>query len=295
MTVTVTPLTPDFAARVSGLELGPSLSDAEFREVELAFERWSVLVFTDQPMDDERQIEFSARFGKLEPTLVGAVGAGSMVARMSNRLPDGTPKDPFGQRALFTRANLFWHSDSTFKEVPAKASLLSARVLPKAGGDTEFASTRLGYESLDETTRASLGSLVALHDIARSRRLLSPNAVTAAQTEAMPPVEQALVRTSPVTGRKSLLLASHIIGVVGMERAPAMQLISELTEHCTQPGFRYRHVWQPNDLVMWDNRSVLHRGHLYDELDDDRLLIRTTVAGAGPTAADGRLLPAANL
>lgn len=293
MALQIRPLTPVFGAEVSGFSIREGVDAATFEAIAAAFEAHSLLVFPGQPVSDGEQIAFTARFGPLEETLVGVVGEASKLVRVTNLLPDGTKKDPNGQLALFTRANLFWHTDSSFKAVPARASMLAARILPRAGGDTEFASTRAAWEALDAATQARLEGLIAIHSIAKSRERLSANAVTAAQKRAMPPVPQALVRTNPATGRKSLLIGSHVAAIVGMDEAEALALNDELVALATRPEHTYRHTWRPDDIVLWDNRAVLHRGHPYDEIDDERLLIRTTLAGAGPTVVDGRIVPGA--
>jgi alpha-ketoglutarate-dependent 2,4-dichlorophenoxyacetate dioxygenase len=293
MALAMRPLTPVFAAEVTGFSIRDGVGDGDFAAIERAFNDYGVLVFPEQPVSDAEQIAFSERFGPLEATLTGAVGTGTKLARISNLLPDGSKKDPASQLALFTRANLFWHTDSSFKPVPAMASLLSARILPKAGGDTEFASTRAAFEALPPETQARLEQMIAVHWIVTSRLKLSPDAVTEAQRREMPPVQQALVRTNPVTGRKSLLIGSHVTHIEGLPDDDALALNEELVRLATLPRHTYRHRWRPHDIVMWDNRAVLHRGHPYDEAGDERLLLRTTVAGTGPTVVDGRIVEAA--
>lgn len=293
MAIEIRPLTPVFGARVTGLSVRDGLAEADIAALDRALDEFSVLHLPGQPVTDEEQVAFTARFGPLEETLPGAVGAGSKVARMSNYLPDGTLKDPNGQSALFTRANNFWHTDSSFKPVPARASMLSAREVATTGGDTEFASTRASYEALAPAMKAKVEGLIAYHDIAHSRLKLSPDAVTAEQRAKMPPVPQALVRTNPRTGRKSLLIGSHICRIEGMADDEAEALNAELVALATRPGHTYRHKWTAGDIVVWDNRAVLHRGLPYDEVADRRLMIRTTLAGAGPTVIDGVIQPGA--
>lgn len=293
MGIEIEPLTPVFGARLTGFSIIGGVDDATIAEIDRALDVYSILHLPGQPVDDDQQVAFTARFGPLEETLPGAVGAGSKVARMTNYLPDGTLKDPDGQSALFTRANMFWHTDSSFKTAPARASMLSAREVATTGGDTEFASTRAAFEALPTDRQAALESCIAHHDIAQSRLKLSPDAVTPEQRRKMPPVPQALVRTNPVTGRKSLLIGSHICRIEGMSDAAAAALNEELVALATQPQNTYRHQWAPGDIIIWDNRAVLHRGHPYDEINDRRLMIRTTLAGTGPTVVDGVIQPGA--
>jgi alpha-ketoglutarate-dependent 2,4-dichlorophenoxyacetate dioxygenase len=293
MTIEIAPLTPVFGARITGFDARDALDDATIAAIDRALDDYSVLHLPGQPVTDDEQIAFTERFGPLEGTLPGAVGAGSKVARMSNYLPDGTMKDPNGQKALFTRANNFWHTDSSFNPAPARASMLSAREIATTGGDTEFASTRAAYDALSEEMRAKVEGLIAYHDIAHSRLKLSPDAVTAEQRRKMPPVPQAMVRANPTTGRKSLLIGSHISRIDGMADAEAEALNAELVALATRPENTYRHKWSTGDIIIWDNRAVLHRGLPYDEVNDRRLMIRTTLAGAAPTVIDGRIQPGA--
>ncbi|HJM92546.1 MAG: TauD/TfdA family dioxygenase [Alphaproteobacteria bacterium] len=290
MALRIEPLTEFFGASVSGFDAREPLSAETQEEISAAFEDFSVLVFHDQPLTDEQQITFSKYFGPLEETLPGLVGSGSKIVRVSNMLADGSLKEPGSHLALFGAANLMWHSDSTFKAAPAKGSILSARQIVKQGGDTEYASGRAAYDSLSADMKQRLDGLVAIHSIATSRRKVDPNAVSPEQETALPPVPQALVRPNPVNSRKALVLGSHIGAIVGMADDEAMALIDELTEIATQDTFTYRHVWRPNDVVMWDNRAVLHRGRPYDEANERRLMVRTTLAGDGPTAVDGRVI-----
>ncbi len=293
MTIEIAPLTPIFGARITGFDVRGPLDEATIAAIDRALDDYSVLHLPGHPVTDDEQIAFTERFGPLEGTLPGAVGAGSKVARMSNYLPDGTMKDPIGQKALFTRANNFWHTDSSFNPTPARASMLSAREIAMSGGDTEFASTRAAYDALSAEMRERVEGLIAYHDIAHSRLKLSPDAVTAEQRQKMPPVPQAMVRVNPTTGRKSLLIGSHISRIDSMADDAAEALNAELVALATRPENTYRHIWSAGDIIIWDNRAVLHRGLPYDEVNDRRLMIRTTLAGAAPTVVDGRIQPGA--
>ena len=290
MELRIEPLTPVFGAEVSGFDARVPLPLAIRAGILAAFDEFSVLVFHDQPLTDEQQITLSESLGPLELTLPGVVGAGSKIVRVSNMTPNGALKEPGGHLALFGKANLLWHSDSTFRAAPAKGSILSARQIALRGGDTEYASTRAGYDSLSPTMKRRLDGFVAVISIATSRRKIDPRAVNAKQEKALPPAPQALVRRNPVNGRKALVLGSQICAIAGMADNEAQALLDELTAIATQPAFTYRHVWRNDDLVMWDNRAVLHRGHPYDEIRERRLLVRTTLAGDGPTATDGGVI-----
>ena len=294
MTIHIEPLTSHFGARVTGFCIRESLSDKDFAMIELAANQYGILVMPDQLLNNEQQIQFSERMGRLEETLVGAVGAGSKIVRVSNVLPDGSIKDPDGQLAMFTRANFLWHTDSSFKARPAMFSLLSARELPsQGGGDTEFVSTAAAFNALSEAEQSRLGNLIAIHSIAHSREKSQPGSSSEEQQKRLPPVPQALVRTNPVTGQKSLYLASHVMGIQGMLANEGLALHDKLLELATAPEKVYRHKWSPNDLVLWDNRATMHRAMPYDESGDRRVMIRTTISDFGPTIVDGAIAAAA--
>lgn len=294
MAVHISPLTEGFGASATGFSIRDGLSESDFRDIELALNAYGVLVMPDQPLDDEAQVTFSERLGPLEETLVGAVGAGSKIVRVANVLPDGTLKDPDSQQALFTRANFLWHTDSSFKATPAKYSMLSARELPRAGGgDTEFVSTAAAYDALSPDEQALADRLIAIHSIAWSREKFAPGASSEEQRRRLPPVPQALVRTNPMTGRKSLHIASHVMGFEGMSDAEGQALHDAWLERATAPDRIYRHRWSPHDAIIWDNRATMHRATPYDETGDRRIMIRTTISDFGPTVRDGAIVEAA--
>ena len=292
MSVRPKPLNEVFGAEIEGVDIAAGVGEAAFGAIERAFEEHSLLVFRDQGIDEEAQLAFSRRFGPLETTLPGVANAGGEIIRVSNLMPDGSPKDPDSHLALFARANTFWHTDSSFRAPPARASLLAARILPDEGGDTEFASTRAAYEALSGARQAKLDKLIAVHSIAHSRDKIDPAATTPEQREALPPVPQALVRENPVTGRRSLLIGAHVTDIVGIEITESEKILAELLAIATRPEHTYRHRRRVGDLVMWDNRAVLHRGHAYDGVGARRLLTRTTIAGAGPTVENGYIVEA---
>lgn len=294
MAVTVEPLTPHFGARLTGFNIRDGLSDEDFAAIDLAANTYGLVVMPNQPLDDETQVNFSEQLGPLEETLVGAVGAGSKIVRVTNILADGTLKDPDSQLALFTRSNFMWHTDSSFKAHPAKYSMLSARELPtNGGGDTEFASTAAAFDMLPQETQARLEGLIAIHSIAWSREKFQKGASSEEQRKRLPPVPQALVRTNPVTGRKSLHIASHVMGIDGMEDLEGRSLHDDLLAMATHPSKVYRHQWSPHDAIIWDNRAIVHRATPYDETGDRRLMIRTTISDFGPTVVDGAIVAAA--
>jgi alpha-ketoglutarate-dependent 2,4-dichlorophenoxyacetate dioxygenase len=290
MTIAIRPLHPVFVGEVSGLDITRPLTPEEVAAIEAGMDRCAVLVFRDQRITDEQQMVFSRHFGALEDAR-----GGNITRPEDRRLPvgmndvsnlgrDGQPLERDSRQHLFNLGNLLWHSDSSFRVVPAKYSLLSARVVNPTGGNTEFADMRAAYDALDAATRAEIEDLVCEHSLMYSRGLLGMSDFTAEERAMFRPVRQRLVRTHPVTGRKSLYLASHAGAIVGMPMPEARILLRDLTEHATQPRFVYVHAWRPWDLVMWDNRQVMHRGRRYDQRQP-RDMRRTTLAGDAPTVA----------
>jgi alpha-ketoglutarate-dependent 2,4-dichlorophenoxyacetate dioxygenase len=280
MTLTVTPLAAGFAARVDGVDVREPIAEADWAGIRAALDEHSVLVFRGQPLDDEEQIAFSRRFGSLETTRSMNPAAGTPFARQSNldiRTGEVIPAED--RRMVYQLANMLWHSDSSFKAVPSLCSLLSARVVPPEGGATEFASARCAYPSLPEPLERQVEDLVVIHDFAWSRDQVRPGFFTDAERAAYPPVRHPLVRANPVNGRKSLFLGAHASHIEGMPLEDGRALLRILLDHVTRPPFCFRHEWTEGDLVIWDNRCVLHRATPYDATRYKRLMQRTTVSG----------------
>ena len=253
-------------------------------------DRYAVLVFHGQNITDEQQKAFSRNFGPLEDARGGNVTKpqdkrlGTGMNDVSNLGKDGKPLARDTRQRLFNLGNMLWHSDCSFRATPAKYSLLSARIVNTKGGNTEFADMGAAYEALDEETKREIEDLVCEHSLMYSRGSLGFLDYTEEEKEMFRPVRQRLVRTHPVTGRKSLYLSSHAGGIVGMPMPEARLLLSDLKEHATQPRFVYVHKWALHDLVIWDNRQTMHRVRRYDE-SQPRDMRRTTVAGDAPTVA----------
>jgi alpha-ketoglutarate-dependent 2,4-dichlorophenoxyacetate dioxygenase len=289
MSVTITALTPHLAGEVSGLDITRPLTQQEVAVLEAGMDRHAVLVHRDQRFTDDQQKAFSRNFGPLEATAGGNVTRAEQrrldadMADVSNLGADHKPLARDDRRRLFNLGNQLWHSDSSFRAVPAKYSLLSGRIVVDRGGNTEFADMRAAYDALDDATKADIEDLVCEHSLIYSRGSLGFTELSEAERVSFAPVRQRLVRTHPVTGRKSLYLSSHIGTIVGWPMPEARAFIRDLTEHATQPRFTYSHSWRPFDLVMWDNRTTMHRVRRFDEtlVRDMR---RTTVAGEGTTA-----------
>lgn len=285
--IVVTPLQAQFGAEVRGVDIRDPVSPAALREIEAAFDRYSVLVFPGQDLSDVQQIAFSELFGPQEPvanfTGVQKLRLQGPISDLSNLDPQGRIWNEHGERRLFNQANLLWHTDSSFKHVPALASMLSAREIPPAGGETEFADLRAAYDALSQDQKARIENLVVEHSIFRSRALLGVTTFHPDLLTTMPPVRQRLVRRHPGSGRKTLYLASHASHVIGWPLEEGRGLIEELMAFATQPQFVLQHCWRRHDLVMWDNRCTMHRGRPYDDLNFRRVMHRTTVSDRANT------------
>jgi alpha-ketoglutarate-dependent 2,4-dichlorophenoxyacetate dioxygenase len=290
MAVSIRQLHDVFFGEVSGVDLTRPLDAADVAAIEAGMDRYAVLVFHDQNITDEQQMAFSRNFGPLEDSRGGNVTKpqdkrlDSGMNDVSNLGKDGKPLPRDSRQRLFNLGNSLWHSDSSFRATPAKYSLLSARVVNKKGGNTEFADMRAAYDALDDESKREIEDLVCEHSLMYSRGSLGFVDYTDEEKELFRPVKQRLVRTHPVTGRKSLYLSSHAGGIVGMPVPEARLLLSDLKEHATQPKFVYSHKWSLHDLIIWDNRQTMHRVRRYDE-SQPRDMRRTTVAGDAPTVA----------
>ena len=288
MAITIEQTGPCFAGRVTGVGATQPLTAAEMAAIEAGMDRYGVLVFPGQQLTDEQQMAFTLNFGALEDTKGGNVtkpGQNRLppgMADVSNLDRDGKPLARDDRRRMFNLGNQLWHSDSSFRATPAKYSILSGRVVSTSGGNTEFADMRAAYDALDEATKREVEDLVCEHSLIYSRGALGFEELSAEERAMFTPVRQRLVRTHPVTGRKSLYLSSHAGAIVGWPVPEARSFLRDLNEHAVQPQFVYVHRWQPFDLVMWDNRQTMHRVRRFDA-GQVRDMRRTTVAGDGPT------------
>jgi len=285
----LTPIGTEFVAAVEGIDLRAPLDAAATAAIHAAMDRYAVLVFHDQPLTDEQQIAFTKSLGKIELNTANNVTRLDQ-RRLSIEMSDISNLDQHSnmlarddRRRAFNLGNRLWHSDSSFKAVPAKYSLLSARTVPSAGGNTEFADMRAAYDALDPESRAEIEDLITEHSLLFSRGQLGFADFTAEERVKFTPVRHRLVRANPATGRKSLFLSSHIGSIVGWPVPEALAFVRDLVEHATQRQFVYAHSWRQYDLVMWDNRQTMHRARRYQDTDEVRDLRRTTLEGDGPT------------
>jgi alpha-ketoglutarate-dependent 2,4-dichlorophenoxyacetate dioxygenase len=290
MAVSISPLHPVFVGEVAGIECRRPPSPGVVAAVEAGMDRCGVLVFRDQQLADEEQLAFTRHFGELEayqtPGHIRSRHAqrlGPGMADFPNLDQDGNIIAADDRVWFFKLADRLWHSDSSFRPVPAKYSLLSARVLPSWGGNTDFADMRAAYDALDARAKAEIEDLVCLHSLIYSRHAIGFADLSPEEMAAFRPVRQRLVRTHPVTGRKSLFLSAHAGEIEGWTVPEARMFLRDLTEHATQREFVYSHPWRPGDLVMWDNRQLMHRARRFDDRNEIRDMRRTTLAGDAPT------------
>jgi alpha-ketoglutarate-dependent 2,4-dichlorophenoxyacetate dioxygenase len=289
MAIVMRRIGPCFAAEVEGLDLTRPLSPAEVEAVHAGMTEHAVLVFHAQPLTDEQQLAFTRSLGEIEHAIGTSLRAPdeyrlpTTFADVSNLDQHGRPFAVDDRRRLFAIGNRLWHSDSSFKVVPAKYSLLHARRIPSSGGNTEFADMRAAYDALDTETRAEAEDLICEHSQMFSRQQLGFFDFTDEERARFAPVRQRLVRMHPATGRKSLFLSSHAGGIVGWPVPEARAFLRDLVEHATQRQFVYAHRWQAGDLVMWDNRRIMHRARPFPA-HEPRDVRRTTLVGDGPTA-----------
>ncbi len=282
MTVTVFPVTPNFAAEIGGVDLSRPI-DRDVPDIKEAFAKFAVLIFPDQNLSEDQHLDFARNFGPLELTL--SAHRKDTPLRLRKELRDASNLDHANELwgadsrlRAFQLGSRLWHTDSSFKRVPAWISFLYARSIAPVGGRTEFADERAAYEALPETMKARLVPLVAEHSILNSRARVGFSNFDHEERQQMPPVPQALVRTIRESGRKSLYLASHAGRIFGMPEAEGRALIDELIAHATQRQFVYSHRWRMHDLIMWDNRCTMHRGTMFDDLRWKRDLQRATVS-----------------
>jgi alpha-ketoglutarate-dependent 2,4-dichlorophenoxyacetate dioxygenase len=288
MAITVCPVTTNFAAEIGDVDLSRPLDSADVASIKQAFWDYAVLIFPGQELSEEQHLDFARHFGPLE-TSIAALNPDAKL-RLSNKLADvsnlNSQNEIWGERSrvrMLQLANRLWHTDSSFKYLPARASLLYALAIPPVGGHTEFADLRAAYDALSDDLKRRLEGLVAEHALAFSRARIGFSDFTEAERNKLPPVPQMMARTLPENGRKSLYVASHAGRVVGMPEAEGRALIEQLIAHAAQRQFVYTHRWRLHDLVMWDDRCTMHRGTEFDDLRWTRDVRRATVSDLANT------------
>jgi alpha-ketoglutarate-dependent 2,4-dichlorophenoxyacetate dioxygenase len=282
-------LFPDFVGFVSDINLKEILSESLIKELDTAVNKYAVLIFKDQNITDDEQVRFTEYFGKIEASGKTSNITKDKDRRLSSDLADVSNLDkdnkPFtlnDPRRIFNLGNRLWHTDSSFKPVPAKYSLLSGRNVSKEGGNTEFADMRSVYDNLDAKTKNKIEKMICEHSLIYSRQRLGFDMVRELSPDGIKnfkPVEQPLVRNNKLTNRKTVFLSSHIGKIKDWTRPDSMCFIDDLIEYATKENFLYVHKWMQNDLVIWDNRQTMHRARAFDDLTEYRDMRRTTVLG----------------
>ncbi len=279
MGLEITPTDATLAATVCGVNLA-QLDDTTFEVIEDAWHEHGVLIFPEQHLDNEAHLAFTRRFGALEQSIRRTRTTG--ISNLSNVQADGSVAPPSSLQARFLVGNTYWHSDSSYKRVGAKASILAAHVVPTEGGETEWADMRAAYDALDDDRKAWLDDKIAVHDYAFSHAPYGGlEILNKDELSHLDPVEHPVVRIHPATGRKILFVGRHASHILGEDLEESRKLLADLTEQGAQPPRIYKHTWVAGDIVIWDNRCVLHRGHHWPE-DQPRTMVRTTVAGDAP-------------
>jgi len=283
MSITVYPVTPDFAAEIGDVNLSRPLPDEDFAAIRAAFFQYAVLAFPGQHLTPDQHLAFAAKFGPVEnertldPKATPTRYTGAF-ADISNLNAEGKIWGETSRQRMYKAGNKLWHTDSSFKRLPSLCSLLYARTIAPIGGHTQFANQRAAYDALPVATQQKLHGLVAEHCIAYSRQRSGFTEFNEDEKRRLPPVPQMLVRTLPESGRKSLYVASHAGRILDMPDAEGRALIDELIAHTVQRQFVYTHRWRPNELILWDNRCTMHRGTDYDDLRWVRDMQRVTIS-----------------
>lgn len=276
---TIAPLHEEFGATLTGPDLTDALDPAHVAEIREAIDAYSFLHFPGQHLQDEHQLALTRALGEPEANHVtlGNTGQVEHFHTIGNVMEDGTKYGNAHQRTVFQTGNNLWHSDSSFRTVPTFVSIMSAHEVPDKGGETEFVSGRAAYYRLDEAERARIDPLVCIHDYVFSRSKVA--AVSQSHAASLPPVRQRLVRANPSTGARNVYIGSHAKEIEGWTLDDSRALLDGLLEEATRAPSIYRHRWQAGDLVIWDNRCLLHRGAGYDADAYRRRMRQTRVAG----------------
>jgi alpha-ketoglutarate-dependent 2,4-dichlorophenoxyacetate dioxygenase len=282
----IEPVHAEFGARIFAVDLSQPLSDTDFDQIEIALNRYSLLLFEDQQMSDAAHLELTRRFGQLEEEHVSYYSRGEVtyIGLIGNIDADGNKVSARQMRS--STGNEMWHADSSFREIPAMYSIVCAYEVPAEGGETAFASAREAYQRLDQATRDRIDGRIGIHDYIYSRTQVGEDAVTQGQRNYMRPVRQRLVRQNPVTGDKNVFVGSHVRQIEGIPDTEAKPLIEKLIAEITRPQSVYRHRWRAGDVVIWDNRCTLHRGYGYDVDKYRRRMHQTRVRGTCPSIAE---------
>ena len=286
MTLATRSLHPLYGIEILGVDVARPVDDATFAAIRAALDEHSLLLFRDLDLNDDRQLAFSERFGPILRATSNNPGGGTPFSRQSNLdIETGEMIPADDRRMIYQKANEFFHADGSYRAVPSLCSLLSARLVPRTGGATEFTTMRGVWDALPAEKQSLLDGLVAEHSLLHSRSRVDASVMNAAQRREMPPVRQALVVINPANGRKAVFAGAHAAHIIGWPVEEGRALLEEIMELACRPEFIYRHDWRQGDLIVYDNRCLLHRATPYDIQGERRILQRTTVSDAAPTAA----------
>ena len=276
----IEPASDRFGALVRDVRLA-QMTDSDFQQVLSWWHKYAVLVFPNQHLSREEQIAFTRRFGRLERGLSKSRKASAGMISNLDREGNPLPQSNIGQQ--FNIGNSVWHTDSSYKRVAAKASILSAHKVPSSGGQTEWADMRQGYDALDESMKKWLDDKIAVHSYRFSHAWhRGLDILSKEDLEQLPPVEHPIVKVHPATNDKILFVGRHASHIIGEDFNASRKLLRELTFEAAQEPRIWKHYWKVGDIGIWDNRCVLHRARRYPP-DEPRAMRRTTVAGDDPT------------
>jgi taurine dioxygenase len=282
--LTIRPLAPKLGAEISGVDLARGIDAEQFAEIYAAFLRYQVLLFGKQDLPPGRQVEFARRFGEVQIHVMNQYHASGHpeIYYLSNLGADGKPSGKHPDRGT-----LAWHTDGSWQRVTGQATIIYGEIIPAQGGETHFCDMYGAYERLSEAWKQRIANLRAVHnlDFSRNRRH-AEEPMTDEQRRARPPVDHPIVRRHPETGRTCLYLGDHAESIAGMDYAAGRELIEALNQLAIHPDLCYQHRWQPGEMIVWDNRCLLHRATEYDAATEPRVVRRCTVLGEVPAAAN---------
>jgi|TARA_B110000503_G_scaffold120759_1_gene183648 alpha-ketoglutarate-dependent 2,4-dichlorophenoxyacetate dioxygenase len=278
-----------FAAEVFGIDARQNVSQEHKIELTRLINEYAVIIFKNQKINDDQQIKFSENFGTIEPAGTNTELTKMKDRRLSLKMNDvsnldknNKPLAKSNQNRIFGLGNRLWHTDASFKKKPVTFSILSGRKVSAKGGETEFCDMRCGYKALSKEMKNKVENLIGEHSLQYSRGKLGfvmKDVLSKKELEKFKPVLQPLVRKNAITNRKSLYLSAHLGLIKGWELADSILFINDLIEICACSDYIYSHKWEENDLVIWDNTQVMHRGRYFNDQKEVRDVRRTTIAG----------------
>jgi alpha-ketoglutarate-dependent 2,4-dichlorophenoxyacetate dioxygenase len=284
-TFQIEPLHAEFGAKLTGLDLTQALDENTTAALWDAIDAYSFIWAPSQVFDDDKQLAFTRSLGKAQASHVaqGEEGRIEYFGTIGNVQADGTTIGSDHRKTKFLTGNNVWHTDASFKPTPAALSIMCAYETPSEGGHTQFVSARAAYDRLTASEQAQADPLIAVHDYTFSRSKVAPDAVSPALSASLPPVRHKLVRCNQKAAAKNLFIGSHVREIEGWAETDSRVYLDNMVEHATGQDHIFTHAWAPGDLVIWDNRCLLHRGSGYDADKHRRMMRQTRVSGECPT------------